>query len=412
MAALPEYRFSLACNAKAKRDAAYGPAQAAVFDEAGLERARFVITAWPGYAPTPLVSLPGLARALGVARIDYKNEAPRFGVGSFKPLGGAYAVARLLMREIARRTGAGEPAIGDLLAKRHGEIAAAVTVTAATDGNHGRAVAWGARMFGCRCVIFIHETVTAARARAIAALGAEVRRAPGTFDDAVRIAQEIAEAEGWVVVSDTSDGRLVEVPRDVMQGYSLMADETIVQLGEAAPPSHVFLQAGVGGMAAASCARFWRAFGARRPITVLVEPETAACWFASLEAGRPVSVGGSLESIMAGLACGEVSRLAWPILAPGAHAAMTVTDEAAADCMRLLAEGRYGDAPLVAGESAVAGLAGLIAAAADAPARARLGLDANSHIVLFGTEGATDPETYAAIVGRKPEAVETAPTNR
>ncbi len=316
MAALPEYRFSLACNAKAKRDAAYGPAQAAVFDEAGLERARFVITAWPGYAPTPLVSLPGLARALGVARIDYKNEAPRFGVGSFKPLGGAYAVARLLMREIARRTGAGEPAIGDLLAKRHGEIAAAVTVTAATDGNHGRAVAWGARMFGCRCVIFIHETVTAARARAIAALGAEVRRAPGTFDDAVRIAQEIAEAEGWVVVSDTSDGRLVEVPRDVMQGYSLMADETIVQLGEAAPPSHVFLQAGVGGMAAASCARFWRAFGARRPITVLVEPETAACWFASLEAGRPVSVGGPPPSILSAPARREVSRPPRPTLFP------------------------------------------------------------------------------------------------
>lgn len=407
MAAFPEYRFSLAQNPQARRGAAYGPAQAAVLDEAGLARARAVITAWPGYAPTPLVSLPGIARALGLARIDYKDESPRFGLGSFKPLGGAYAVARVLMRRIAERTGGAEPAVADLLAGRYRAIAASVTVTAATDGNHGRSVAWGARMFGCRSVIFIHETVTAARARAIAALGAEVRRTPGTFDDAVRTAHKTAEAEGWVVVPDTSDGRLVEVPRDVMQGYALMADEAIVQLGDAAPPSHVFLQAGVGGMAAASCARFWQAFGARRPVTVLVEPETAACWFASLDAGRPVKVEGALESIMAGLACGEVSRLAWPILAAGAHAAMTIADEAAADCMRLLAEGRFGDPPLVAGESAVAGLAGLIAAAGDADARARLGLDAESRVVLFGTEGATDPESYAAIVGRAPEAVAT-----
>ncbi len=412
MAALPEHRFSLARNPQAVRDAAYGPEQATALDEAGLARARAVIAAWPGYAPTPLVSLPGLARALGVARIDYKNEAPRFGLGSFKPLGGAYAVARALMRRIARRTGGREPAVAELIAGRYREIAATVTVAAATDGNHGRSVAWGARMFGCRSVIFIHETVTAARERAIAALGAEVRRTPGAFDDAVRIAQETAEAEGWIVVADTSDGRMAEAPREVMQGYALMADEVIAQLGDAAPPSHVFLQAGVGGMAAASCARFWQAFGPRRPITVLVEPETAACWFASIEAGRPVAVDGALESIMAGLACGEVSRLAWPILAAGAHAAMTVTDEAAAECMRLLAEGRFGDAPLVAGESAVAGLAGLIAAASDRDARARLGLDSESHVVLFGTEGATDPETYAAIVGRPPEAVMAAPAIR
>jgi len=405
------YPFEMLVNPLARPDADYGPAQAALLDEAGLAEARRTIAAWPGYAPTPLVSLPGLARALGLESLHYKDEAPRFGIGSFKPLGGAYAVARLLMREIARRggTGAGAVPVADLLAGRFRNLVAGVTVAAATDGNHGRAVAWGARMFGCRCVIFIHETVTKGRERAIAAFGAEIRRVSGTFDDAVRAAKETAEAEGWFVIADTSDGADADAARDVMQGYALMAAETIEQWNAfsktSGPPSHLFLQAGVGGMAAATCARFWQVFGTARPTTVLVEPTTAACWFASLKAGAPTTFAGGLESIMAGLACGEVSRLAWQILAPGAHAAMTVTDEAAAECMRLLAEGRYGDAPLVAGESAVAGLAALISAMGDARARSALGLDRAGRVVLFGTEGATDPETYAAITGRSPEAV-------
>jgi diaminopropionate ammonia-lyase len=406
MADLPGYRFALAANPSARPGADYGPKQAAVLDAEGLETARQTITAWPGYAPTPLVELSGIARAAAIGRLDYKNEAPRFGLGSFKPLGGAFAVARLLAGETKRRTGETRVNIADVLAGRYRDVVAGVTVTAGTDGNHGRSVAWGARMFGCRCVIFIHETVTEGRETAIARFGAEVRRTPGGFDDAVRMAQATAEAEGWHVVPDTSDGSVVEAPRNVMQGYTLMAAETIAQLPYAGPPTHIFLQAGVGGMAAATCAQFWQSYGADRPKTVLVEPETAACWFQSLKAGRPVAIEGDLESIMAGLACGEVSRLAWTILLPGADAMMTVNDEAAVDCMRLLAEGRHGDAPLVAGESAVAGLAGLLAAAGDDEARARLDLDRNSRVVLFGTEGATDPETYARIVGRPPEEVE------
>jgi diaminopropionate ammonia-lyase len=185
-----------------------------------------------------------------------------------------------------------------------------------------------------------------------------------------------------------------------------MADEAIGQLPYDGPPSHLFLQAGVGGMAAASAAQFWQAFGAERPLVVLAEPETAACWYASLAAGEPTAVGGELESIMAGLACGEISRLAWTILSRCADFAMKITDDAAADCMRLLAESRYGDAPLVAGESAVAGLAGFLCAAADEGARQRLGLTPESRIVLFGTEGATDTDTYTEIVGRTPEQVE------
>jgi diaminopropionate ammonia-lyase len=398
-------RFRWTLNPKATPGAAYGAAQAAVLDGAGLARAREVISAWPGYAPTPLVSLAGIARRAGVGAVHYKDEGQRFGLKSFKPLGGAYAVARLVMDEVGRRTGVADVAIADLLAGRYRDIAATITVTAATDGNHGRAVAWGARLFGCHAVIYIHETVTKGRERAIAGLGAEVRRTPGTFDAAVRVTQETADREGWHVIADTSDGVVIGATRNVMQGYALMAAETIEQLPYEGPPTHIFVQAGVGGMAAATCAQFWQVFGAGRPKTVLVEPETAACWFESVKAGEPVTVGGELDSIMAGLACGEISRLAWDILAPGADAAMTITDEAAAGCMRLLAAGEDGDAPMVAGESAVAGLAGLLAAAADAAARDALGLDAHSRVVLFGTEGATDPDTYAAIVGRPADAV-------
>jgi diaminopropionate ammonia-lyase len=257
-------------------------------------------------------------------------------------------------------------------------------------------------MFGCRCVIFINEAVSAGRERAIASFGAEVRRNPGRFDAAVRAAREIAVSKGWHVIPDTSDGVIVEAPRNVTQGYAVMAAEAIEQLPDGDPPTHIFLQAGVGGMAAAACGQFWQMFNERKPKTILVEPDNAACWFESLKAGQPTSVGGELDSLMGGLACGEVSRLAWKILKPGADAAMKLPDEAAAETMRLLAEGRHGDAPLVAGESGVAGLAGFMAVAGNSRARQLLGLDENAHVLVFGTEGATDPDTYREIVGRSP----------
>lgn len=396
---LPVFPFRLALNPAAAPEAPYGPRQTAVLNAAGLETARHCITAWPGYAPTPLVDLPGMAQALGIARLSYKNEAERFGLRSFKPLGGAYAVQRCLQREVAARLGRDiDPA--EILRGEHADIVADMTVTAATDGNHGRSVAWGARMFGCRCVIYINEAVTAAREEAIAAYGAEVRRVRGSFDDAVRQAFETAESEGWHVIPDTpGDGGSLDAPRDVTQGYALMAAEAVDQLSGAVP-SHLFLQAGVGGMAAACCAQFWQDFGAARPQTVLVEPEQCACWYASLAAGKPTAITGDTDSFMSGLACGEVSRLAWEILQPGAAAAMTLSDSAAAVTMRLLAGGIGEDPPVVAGESGAAGLAGLIAVARDAEAREKLGLDRDSHVLVFGSEGATDEEMYRQVVGR------------
>lgn len=374
-----------------------------VLSLAAGQEAQAAISAWKGYAATPLVSLDGLAAQTGVARIFYKQEAGRFGLGSFKALGGAYAVYRLLAAMIAEKTGV-TPAPEDILSGRHSDIVSTVTVTCATDGNHGRSVAWGARMFGCRAVIFIHETVSEARKAAIAAYGAEVIRTRGNYDDSVREAARMAAEHGWHVVSDTSYPGYTDVPRNVMQGYSLMADEAARQLGEV-KPTHIFIQGGVGGLAAAVTAHFWETLGAEAPTVVVVEPDTAACLLESAVAGAPTAVGGDLDTIMAGLACGEPSIIAWPILAGGVSAFMAIPDAAAAETMRLLASGKAG-ATLVGGESGVAGLAGFLTAAARPDWSETLGLDENSVVLCFGSEGDTDPDLYTAIVGRSGRDVE------
>lgn len=393
-----EHKFSLVRNPGAAGAVPYGAEQAAILNARGLQAARTEISSWPGYRPTPLRALAGLARAANVGALYYKDEASRFGLGSFKPLGGAYAVMGVIAGEIGRITGK-DISGADLAAGRRREIAGGVTVCAATDGNHGRSVAWGAQMFGCACVIYLNEAVTEGRETAIAAFGAEIRRVPGSFDDAVRCAGEAAATKGWHVVPDTAAGGNVEASGNVMQGYALLADETVAQLPQGIAPSHVFVQAGVGGLAGAVCGQFWQAYGTARPLTVIVEPHNANCWYRSLAAGKPVAVTGELHSLMAGLACGEISPLSWPILKTGAHVAMTIPDEAAADTMRLLAEAGAGDPPIVGGESGVAGLAGFLLASRDADARAQLGLDETSHVVVIGSEGDTDPDTYRDIVG-------------
>jgi diaminopropionate ammonia-lyase len=365
-----------------RRRGPYGPREAAVLDEPDFAAARAAITAWPGYAPTPLVALPGLAAALGVAGVHLKDESGRFGLKSFKALGGAYAV----QRQVAR----------------HGP---GITVTCATDGNHGRSVAWGARRAGCRCVIYVHAHVSPNRQRAIEAFGAEVRRVPGTYDDSVRQAAADAAREGWIVVSDTSYPGYMEIPVDVMQGYALMAEEALDALPEARPPTHIFVQGGVGGLAAAVGFRSWARDGADRARLVVVEPELAACLLASAKAGAPAAIAITEETVMAGLSCGEVSLLAWEILDEGAAAFMAVPDHAALASMRLLATGIAGDPPVVAGESAVAGLAGAIAAMQVPAFRDALDLGPASRILVFSTEGDTDPELYQRIVGRSADAV-------
>jgi diaminopropionate ammonia-lyase len=379
---IPDRPYRLILNRR------HGTPGIVVLPEGGFRRAKAEITAWPGYAPTPLLALDDIARAARIGALHYKDEAPRFGLGSFKALGGAYAVLKLLVGELARRGVANNATAAELEAGAHADAAKAITVTCATDGNHGRSVAWGARRFGCRCVIFVHEHVSQGRRDAIARYGAEIRVVPGTYDDAVREAARTAEREAWFVVSDTSYEGYTEIPRDVMQGYRLMAEEAADQLDQ--PPTHAFVPGGVGGAAAAVSVQLRARYGGALKL-IVAEPEQAACLLASAEAGAPVTIEGELDTLMAGLACGEPSLLAWQELERGAFAFMAVPDASAVDCMRLLARRTP---PLVAGESAVAGLAALLLAARDPLSRAMLGLDADSRVLLFGTEGATDQETY------------------
>lgn len=387
------------------RDEPYAtPERARILSDRALQVAKREIVTWPGFSPTPLHSLAGIAKAAGVASVMYKDEGSRFGLGSFKALGGAYAVMRLIQSVILSRTGE-LPSAAEISTGSHGEVTRNLTVTCATDGNHGRSVAWGAQTFGCRCVIYVHEHVSQGRCDAIAQYGAEVRRVSGNYDDAVRQAARDAGDSGWHVVSDTSYPGYVDVPRDVMQGYGVMVDEALAQLPVGVSPTHVFVQGGVGGLAAAICATLWERLAEARPMFVVVEPDRAACLFQSAAAGKPVAVEGNLDTIMAGLACGEVSLLAWEILSAGADAFMAIEDEAAAEAMRLLARPPAPDRPVVGGESAVAGLAGFMQVAGYEDLRAELAIDGDSVVLLFGSEGATDPELYERIVGLAPQAV-------
>ncbi len=388
--------FTLVKNAAASKSVPWSKSQDAILNDAAYAAARDTITSWPGYAPTPLVPLPGLSAEIGVESIHFKDEGGRFGLGSFKALGGAYAVARLLQRQIEAKLGHPVP-MSEITSGKQADLASDITVCCATDGNHGRSVAWGAQSFGCRCVIFIHATVSEGRKAAIEAYGAEVRRCEGNYDDSVREAQACASREGWFVVSDTSYEGYMDIPKDVMQGYELMGAEALDEMDE--KPTHIFLQTGVGGMAAAVAAQAKRRWGDDRPTIVLADPDRSACWVDSYRAGAPTVVEGDLDTLMAGLACGEVSALAWEILKDHGDAAMALGDDAAIAAMRRLARPTSGDTPIAAGESAVAGIAALVAAMGDDQARRALDLNAQSRVLVFGTEGDTDPELFERIVG-------------
>ncbi len=382
----------------------YGPVRSEILSEAGFSAAHREIAQWPGYAPTPLRTLPALAHHLGVGTVYYKDESERFGLKSFKALGGAYAVFRLLAQTIAPQSGGQEVSAADILSGRWRHIARQITVTCATDGNHGRSVAWGAQMFGCRCVIYIHATVSEGRRAAIAKYGADVIRVQGNYDDSVRHADAQAKANGWTVVSDTTYEGYRSIPIDVMHGYGVMAREIVDQIGDQ-PPTHVFVQAGVGAFAASVAAAFWLAWGERRPQLVVVEPIEADCHLRSAQAGRPVAVTGSLDTIMAGLACGEVSPAAWEIVSTAAAAYVAIDDQYALDAVRLFANPQSGDSAIVSGETGATGLAALLVAREDASLRALLSLDGNSRVLLLGSEGDTDPEIYQHITGRSADEV-------
>lgn len=386
-------------NAGAAAPAApYGSSREAILASAGFDAALAEISRWPGYMPTPLSKLPEQARGLGIGALYYKDESQRFGLKSFKALGGAYAVARVIMRQLQQRHPDKAVTIDDLMAGRYRNDCGAITVTSATDGNHGRAVAWGARLFGCRAVIFIHQTVSEGRRAAIASYGAEVIRVPGGYDDSVRQAFAYGRANGWHVVQDTATPDYRDVPTDITYGYGVIAKEIVAELEE--PPTHVFVQAGVGGLASAICAVFWQAWGQRRPAFVVMEPTTADCVYRSIASGLPTPVPGDANTFMAGLACGEVSLLAWDILKVGTTAVLAIDDNYARLGMQVLANPIGSDPAIVGGECS-GGALGALLALQDHPELANaIGLNKHSSVLIIGTEGDTDPEIYLETVGR------------
>ncbi len=378
-----------------------------IMNIARAQECRDWLSSWPllSAGATPLYDLSGMASYLQVAGIRLKDESLRSPLGSFKALGAPIALVRLVLRLLPQKRLNPER----LLAGDYAELLSGLTVVSATDGNHGRALAAAARSMGCRCVIVLHAHVGSEREQAIAAYGASIVRIPGNYVDSVVEAARLAAANEWHVVSDTSYEGYEEVPRDVMQGYSTMAAEFLGQSGAAAgqpcPFTHVFLQAGVGGLAAGVVSYIWECYGRQRPAVIAVEPRQADCLYQSALAGKAAKASGSVDSVMAGLACGEISPLAWRFLETGVDAFMTVTDDDAVAAMRLLASGREGDMPVVAGESGAAGLAGLMALRSDEKASAAVGLDAGSFVLLINTEGATAPSVYENLVGETATSV-------
>jgi diaminopropionate ammonia-lyase len=392
---------------KAAHRGAYADELRAIMSIAKAGESRAWLSTWPvlSRTATPLWPLTGLAAKLGVASIDLKDESSRAALGSFKTLGAPIALVRL----IQRLWPSGNFAAKDLFHGRHAQALSGFTVISATDGNHGRALAAAAHDIGCRCVIVLHKNVSLEREQSIASHGATIVRIEGNYDASVEEAARLAKDNGWYVVSDTSYEGYEDIPRDVMQGYGSIVAEVLEQRGAATsgpcPYTHVFLQGGVGGMAAGIASYLCERYGAGRPAFVVVEPAQADCLFQSAVAGHAAKATGSVDSVMAGLACGETSPLAWRFLQPCVDFFMTIDDAEAVNAMRMLAKPAHGDVPVVSGESGAAGLAGLVHLRQNPELRAATGLDAESRVLLISTEGATAPAVYQSLVDMTAEEV-------
>ncbi len=378
----------LASNPRAKRTLEYGREQKFVIDPDGIPALAAELAECPAHKVTPLHRLPALAERLGVGEIRVKDESQRFGFGAFKALGGVLAVSSVLSGAVGA-AGHPPPTFAALLKREHPEITRDIVFTTASSGNHGRSVAAGARLFGNRCVIFLPKFTSADKEAAIRARGAEVIRVDGDYDTAVAECRRQAEARGWTIISDTSWEGYDSVPRSVMRGYSVLVEEVVRQWPDA--PTHVFVQAGVGGLAAAVIGYLWAVLP-KRPVSIVVEPESADCWFQSNLAGKPVLASGNADTVMGGLACREISPVTWPIIGLAADWFMTIEEDGVLPARRLFAHplrgaSGAGDPVIVSGPSGSAGLAGLTRVCTDEAAFAALGLDRNARVLLINSEG-------------------------
>lgn len=364
-----------------------------------FEEAYDSIKTWKGYEPSPLQRLDGLASEMGIDKIYYKDESERFGLKSFKSLGGAYAVVHVLKEHLETKYPGQEITDEDLKSGKYADDLQHFTVATATDGNHGRSVAWGAHECGIKCKIYMHKGVSESRGIAVELLGAEVTWVDGNYDDSLLKVKHDAIENEWYIISDTSYDGYTYVPKFVMAGYTVMTHEIATQMEVDQIPTHILIQGGVGGLAGAICAHGAALWKNHRPRFVVVEPETADCLYQSAKNGKSTLVDITEETLMGGLSCGEPSTIGWNILKDNADDFITISDENVKTAMCLMAMGVGEDHGIEAGESAVAGVAALMELKNNEEMRKALGIDQNSRILLFGTEGATDPELYKEIVG-------------
>lgn len=358
---------------------------------------------FPEYAPTPLQNLEALAKAYGVEAIWVKDESYRFGLNAFKVLGGSYAIGKYLAERLD--TPLEDLSFEKLKSKEMKEKMGEITFVTATDGNHGRGIAWAARELGQKSVVYMPKGSSQIRLDNIRNEGAEASITDLNYDDAVRLANRYAEDHNGVLVQDSSWEGYMDIPTWIMQGYATLVDEAVEQIKALGHerPTHVFLQAGVGSFAGSILGYLVSAFGDSYPVTVVVEPDEAACLFKSMTIadGEPHAVTGDMPTIMAGLACGEPSLVAWGVLRDYADGYLSCTDAIAAKGMRILGNPLKNDPQVISGESGAVGMGVLSLLTQDSEYEdlaKQLKLDENSKILIISTEGDTDPENYRSIV--------------
>ena len=337
-----------------------------------IDDAYLSIKEWDGYSPTPLINLDKLSKELNLNKIFYKDESERFNLKSFKALGGAYAVEKISK--------------GDK----------SIIVSTATAGNHGRSVAWGAKRLGLKCKIFISEFVSEARGKAMADLGAEVIKVKGNYENSLIECIKQSTENGWQIVQDVAWDNYLLVPKYTMAGYSVMMKEIVDQLDND-KITHIILQAGVGGMAGAMIAGIAR-YLTNIPITIVVEPDSAACVLESIKSGKIEKIDIKRESLMGGMSCGEVSLVPWEILKNSVKYCISLPDDDISKTMKLLGNASFSEEKIVAGENSAPGVISLIASCEDQKIKKDLNLNSNSNVLIIGCEGDTDQEMYKKLV--------------
>ena len=354
---------------------------------------------FPVYKETPLVELKHTAKSMGLGNIYIKDESYRFGLNAFKVLGGSYAIGNYLAKRLGKSITEMpyEKLVSGEIKRELGDI----TFVTATDGNHGRGVAWTAKQLQQKSVVYMPKGSAEERLMNIRAEGADASITDLNYDEAVRLANSQAEQKGWVMVQDTAWEGYEDIPGWIMQGYGTMGYEAYMQLPE--KPTHIFLQAGVGSMAGAVAGFFASVYGGDRPIITIVEPNKADCIYKTAEAadGKLHFVTGDMDTIMAGLACGEPNILSWDILRNHVSAFVSCPDWVSARGMRMLGVPVKGDPTVISGESGAVGM-GLIAALMETDEyqdlREAIGLDRFSQVLLFSTEGNTDPMKFRKVL--------------